>query len=161
MRILAVLGIEVTACVTILARITRRPPPVDRTYTQGGKRRNQAKGKGELGRLRSARSEDRRRAKAGAIKQERQMRAIRAKMIDEPPVECFHTGRPARQNRNKGQITIPILGLGSRTPTPKCANARCLLRPKTPNALKSGNQVSAASCRIKCRNKGNKRAKRH
>ena len=26
MRILAVLGIEVTACVTILARITRRPP---------------------------------------------------------------------------------------------------------------------------------------
>ena len=27
MRILAVLGIEVTACVTILARITRRPPP--------------------------------------------------------------------------------------------------------------------------------------
>ena len=26
MRILAVLGIEVTACVTILDRITRRPP---------------------------------------------------------------------------------------------------------------------------------------
>ena len=107
-----------TACVTILARITRLPPPVERTYTQGGKRRNQAKGKGELGRLRSARSEDRPRAKAGAIKQERQMRAIRAKMIDEPPVECFHTGRPARQNGNKGQITIPILGLGSRTPNP-------------------------------------------
>ena len=47
------------------------------------------------------------------------MRAIRAKMIDEPPVECFHTGRPARQNGNKGQITIPILGLGSRTPNPE------------------------------------------
>ena len=43
------------------------------------------------------------------------MRATRAKMIDEPPVECFHTGRPARQNGNKGQITITILGLGSRT----------------------------------------------
>ena len=39
-------------------------------------------------------------------------------MIDEPPVECFHTGRPARQNGNKGQITIPIPGLGSRTPNP-------------------------------------------
>ena len=23
-------------------------------------------------------------------------------MIDEPPVECFHTGRPACQNGNKG-----------------------------------------------------------
>ena len=39
-------------------------------------------------------------------------------MIDEPPVECFHTGRPARQNGNKGKITIPILGLGSHTPHP-------------------------------------------
>ena len=46
------------------------------------------------------------------------MRAIRAKMIDEPPVECFHTGRPARQSGSKGQITIPMLGLGSRTPNP-------------------------------------------
>ena len=36
MRILAVWGIEVTACVTILARNTRRPPPVERAYTQGG-----------------------------------------------------------------------------------------------------------------------------
>ena len=48
MRILAVLGIEVTACVTILARISSPPPPpppaVERAYTQGGKRRNQAKG---------------------------------------------------------------------------------------------------------------------
>ena len=103
MRILAVLGIEVTACVTILARKTKRPPPVERAYTQGGKRRNQAKGKRELGRLRSAHSEDR-------------PLATRGKMIDEPPVECFHTGRPARQNGNKVQITIPILGLGSRTP---------------------------------------------
>ena len=40
------------------------------------------------------------------------------KMVDEPPVECFHTGRPARQNGNKGQITIPILGQGSRRQTP-------------------------------------------
>ena len=46
-------------------------------------------------------------------------RAVRGKMIDEPPVECFHTGRPARQNGNKGQITIPILGLGSGTPNPE------------------------------------------
>ena len=66
MRILAVLGIEVTACVTILDRITRRPPPVERAYTQGGKHRNQAKGQCELGRLRSARSEDRPRPIAGA-----------------------------------------------------------------------------------------------
>ena len=43
-------------------------------------------------------------------------RAIKGNMIDEPPVECFHTGRPARQNGKKGQITIPILGLRSRTP---------------------------------------------
>ena len=34
MRILAVLGIEVTACVTILARITRHPPAGgERLYT--------------------------------------------------------------------------------------------------------------------------------
>ena len=62
-----------------------------------------------------------------------------------PPVECFHTGRPARQNGNKGQITITIQGQGSRAPNPPNG----LLRPKTPNTLKSGNQVSAASCRIK------------
>ena len=42
MRILAVFGIEVTACVTILDRITRRPPAVERAYTQGRKRQNQA-----------------------------------------------------------------------------------------------------------------------
>ena len=46
-------------------------------------------------------------------------RDVRGEMIDEPPVECFHIGRPARQNGNKGQITIPILGLGSRTPNPE------------------------------------------
>ena len=114
MRILAVLGIEMTTCVTILARKTSPPPPPSRPWSapthRAGSAEIKEKGKWELGRLRSARSEDSPRAKAGAIKQESHMRAIRAKMIDEPPVECFHAGQPARQNGNKGQITIQILG---------------------------------------------------
>ena len=36
------LGHRGDACVTILDRITRRTPPVERAYTQGGRRRNQA-----------------------------------------------------------------------------------------------------------------------
>ena len=74
MRILAVLGIEVTACVTILARITRRPlRPRSALTHRAGSAEIKQKGKWELGRLRSARSEDRPSAKAGAKKHEKQM----------------------------------------------------------------------------------------
>ena len=82
------------------------------------------KGKSKLGPLRSARSEDRPRAITGTdtaeiISGPAWAARHQGKMIDEPPVESFHTGRPACQNGNKGQITIPILGLGSRTPNPE------------------------------------------
>ena len=79
-------------------------------------------------------------------------------MIDEPPVECFHTGRPARQNGNKGQITIPILGLGSRTPNPPNAPmpGDCFAQEPTPNALQSGDHVSAASCRLSVERRENR-----
>ena len=112
MRILAVLGIEVMACVTILARITRRPPPVERAYTQGGKLRNQAKGGMRAGspvecslRGQAARHSRSNKGKANARHQGENDR--------------WAAWRHARQNGNKGQITIPIPGLGSRTPNPE------------------------------------------
>ena len=42
---LAVLGIEVTACVTILDRVIRPPPPVGRFHTGRGERQIRHKGK--------------------------------------------------------------------------------------------------------------------
>ena len=79
-------------------------------------------------------------------------------MIDEPPVECFHTGRPARQNGNTGKNTIPILGLGSRTPNLPNAPmpGDSFAQEPTPNALQSEDQVSAASCRLSVARRENK-----
>ena len=72
-------------------------------------------------------------------------------MINEPPVECFDTGRAAGKKGNKRQITIPILGLGSRTPSPPNAPMPgvCSAQEPTPNALESGDRDSAANCRFK------------
>ena len=49
MRILAVLGIEVTACVTILARITRRPPARGALLHTGRKAPKSSKGEMRAG----------------------------------------------------------------------------------------------------------------
>ena len=82
-------------------------------------------------------------------------------MIDEPPVKCFHTGRPARQNGNKGQITIPILGLGSRTPNPPNApmpGACFAQRPQMRSSQETRFLLPVAALSIETR--GNKRAKK-
>ena len=66
MSILAVLGIEVTACVTILDSITRGPPARGARLHTGREAPKSSIRAMRAGRLRSARSEDRPRAIAGA-----------------------------------------------------------------------------------------------
>ena len=100
------LGHEVTACVTILAGKTRRPPACGPRLHTGREAPKSSRGE-----MRDGPPADR--SLRG------QAARHRGKMIDEPPVECFHTGRSAHQSGNKGQITIPILGIGSRTPNPE------------------------------------------
>ena len=63
-------------------------------------------------------------------------------MIDEPPVECFHTGRPVRQDGNKGQITNPILGLGSRTPNPQMRQCPVTALPKNRPQMRSSQETT-------------------
>ena len=65
MRILAVLGIEVMACVTILTRITRRPPARGARLHTGREAPKSSKGEMRAEPLRSARSEDGPRAITG------------------------------------------------------------------------------------------------
>ena len=68
MRILAFLSIEVTACVTILARITRRPP------ARGARLHTEREApKSSKGEMKAGPHAERSRIKAGAIKPERQM----------------------------------------------------------------------------------------
>ena len=110
MRILAVLGIEVTACVTILARITRRPPGLLSALTH---RAGSAEIKGEMRAgppaerslrgqaARQSRSNKAGKANASWARSGRAPRVGQRQIITGPPAERSLRGRAARHNRNR------------------------------------------------------------
>ena len=111
MRILAVLGIEVTACVTILARITRRPPARGARLHTGREAPKSSKGEMRAGppaerslrgqAARQSRSNKAGKANANRARSGRAPRVGQRQIITGPPAERLLRGRATRHNRNR------------------------------------------------------------